>query len=265
MHPSRILVIACLLTSSTALAGGKKDLLKTIEQFEELSNNHDPAVFACYADDAVLTSTGESPFTAETQVITMTGAQIKANGAATMELARQKGEKTELVDMKVKPHEGGFLVSGTRRVLHKCYDDTTWTSHWKKGEDGQWRIVHETVTGHFFSQCEDAPSKAEQVNVVLAGMLASHLPMQIDEETVLSKITAKGDALIYTMDLPNVIAAEYELDVLTGNLTTLTHETVCADPRMQPIFAVDSSIVYHWVDGQGETLIDVPVDASTCQ
>lgn len=265
MHMSRWLLLAAVTTSSPALAGGKKDLLKTIEQLEEMSDNYDPAVFDIYDDDAVLTTTAESPFAAEPQVITMTGSQLKEGGAMFMEMAREKNEQTDLVDMVVKPHEGGFRVTGTRRVLHKCYDDSSYESVWKKNDEGQWRIVSENLAGHFFSQCEDAPSKAAQVNTTLAGMLAKHLPMQIDAETTLSKITAKGDILVYEMGLPNVSKADIDLDQITADLTTLTHDTVCGDPRMQPMFSVESSILYHWVDGQGEALIDVPVTAQTCQ
>ena len=177
--------MSLVLLLSTALAATPEDARSTFDRFVALSDAWDVAAGGFYAPDAKLVATRDDGTRQE-----MTGAQMVAMLPKAFEAEKKAGARYEFKEIQVSEESGGFRVRAHRVVHAKCVTDKTFNVLLAE-RDGSLKIVEESMGITSLSQCPPSEALSATMTALVAGV-EPHLPITLDEETVLTSVVPRG-------------------------------------------------------------------------
>jgi hypothetical protein len=159
----------------------------------------------------------------------------------------------------------GVRISAHRHSNLKCTDDPDFYLVVAKGPDGQLGVLEERSETWAISQCALGEGKtlAQRMDELIQAS-AEFMPMTLDEDTRLDRITRQGQQLHYAITLTRVAKGELDFEALGRDLREQERARLCVSPHLQAILEARGQIVYEYSTLAGERLIRFDFWPGTC-
>lgn len=261
-----LLLCIALVSSATA---DEEDFRTFFEEWVALEHAFDPAVVDQYADDAsihTLRRTGEGT----EQSMKLDGRKWKELLRSTLDLARQRGDRSEYSDVAVTVSDGGdrATIRATRYSAIKCFTDRAYYMVVERRDAGL-RIVEEYSESTAESLCEPSDRSDDLASMIEAVVRVANsqieLPILVDEETRLEAIRAVGEALEYQFTLVNYAAEELDREALAQNLQPGVVLQVCSQPSLKRLLDGGASTFFRYRGNDAEEVAAIRVTHADCQ
>ncbi len=240
-----------------AIAATPEDARRAFDDWATQSAQFNAAVADLYAADARFTLLRDGAPTK-----TLSGSQMRALVLQHMARAKAAHERSTFDQITVQAEGDGFRIQAQRVSTRQCAVDLDFQQLWTE-VDGALRIVEQQQGSVSISQC---PPSA----VLSAGMTAlvnditPHLPMQLDEATVLEAVTVDGRALRYSMKLATLASTKADPAMLYTEVAQRAMRGGCSDPTLRRLMEVEATVVYAYRFSDDQPLGELLLTAARC-
>jgi len=253
----------CLLVSSTAFSADKADFIDFFNEYQRLTSEFDVSVNDMYADDAKIMGVRKKPDGTE-ESMTIDGAQWKTIILASMERAKQVGDRSEYSDIVVDVTEDQAKISATRYSIVDCFHDSRFYMVVKTIANDQLQIVEQFMETAAQSSCEGSKMDLPEFLQSTVKMINEQLPAKIDPETQLVKTSADGSKLTYHYVLINHTSDTLTSEEATSKLQSIVIEQSCSSPNLRPILDQNGSLSYIYRGSDAEQIVKFDIDKTAC-
>ena len=259
------LLLVLSIHSARAEEPGKFDTFFT--EFETLNNQFDVAVADRYSDDAKITGIRIQPDGTEKSTV-FDGKKWKQLIRDLMGLAKERGDSSKYSNIKVNVNVDGETakITASRYSVLKCYQDDEYYLV-VKANDGRMEIIEEFSKGPQQSACENAPKEDDLALILRATVLAvsKKLPVMLDSDTKLEKISSEGKVLAYDYELVNFLSTEVDKVAFNAGLTTNLVKQACSTPSLKSIMEKGGTLSYRYNGKDKVQVAELRVDIGNCQ
>lgn len=257
------LLLALSIHPASAEEPGKFDTFFT--EFETLNNQFDVAVADRYSDEAKITGIRIQPDGTEKTTV-FDGKKWKQLIRDLMGLAKERGDSSKYSNVKVSVDGDTAKITASRYSALKCYQDDEYYLV-VKANDGRMEIVEEFSKGPQQSACENAPKEDDLALILRATVLAvsKKLPVMLDSDTKLEKISSEGKVLAYDYELVNFLSSEVDKVALNAGLTTTLVKQACSTPGLKSIMEKGGTLSYRYNGKDKVQVAELRIDIGNCQ
>ncbi len=259
-----ISALLVILISSVAQASEETAYLKFFEKYQTLSDNFDMAVSELYSDEAKITAIRKMPDGIE-QTMTVDGKRWKQMLIDTMELGKQRGDRSEFSDIKVLVQNNRAKVTANRYSTIKCFNDSRYYMTIEKGNNKELKIIEEFMESPLQSSCANSPK--DDISLVLQAtvkMINKQLPVMVDSDTQLEKTSSEGNKLIYHYVLVNYLSEELDAAALDQSIRPMVVQQTCTMTNLKPVVDQGGSISYRYSGKDQKQILEIVIDKSSC-
>lgn len=246
-----------LFLLGAALAATPDDARAAFDRFVALNAAWDPAQGELYAPDAQLVVNRDDGTRQE-----MTGAQMVALLPQAFAAEKKAGSRYTFEEIQVSEEAGGFRVRAHRVVHAKCVTDKAYTVLFAE-RDGALKVVEESMGITSLSQCAPSDALAATLQGLVAGV-TPHLPLALDEETVLVSVAPQGPALVYTLNLKALSPDGADKAALKQALAPGAVQGVCGTPEMRSVLQQKGAIRYDYTFSDGSLAARFDLHEAVC-
>lgn len=256
------LLLALSMTSARAEEPGKFDAF--FAEFETLNNQFDAAVADRYSDDAKITGIRvQADGTEKTTVFD--GKKWKQLIRDLMGLAKERGDSSKYSNVSIAIEGDTAKITASRYSALKCYQDDDYFLVVKAvGE--RLEIIEEFSKAPQQSACENAPKEDDLSLILRATVLAvsKQLPVMLDSDTKLEKISSEGRVLSYEYELVNFLSTEVDTVALNAGLTTTLVKQACSTPGLKTIMDKGGTLSYRYNGKDKRQVTELRIDIKNC-
>ena len=234
-------------------------------EFEALNNRFDIAVADRYSDDAKITGIRVQPDGTEKTTV-FDGKKWKQLIRDLMELAKERGDTSKYSNVKVTADGDTAKITASRYSALKCYQDNDYYLVVKAANEERMEIIEEFSKAPQQSACENAPKDDDLALILRATVLAvsKKLPVMLDSDTKLEKISSEGKVLSYDYELVNFLSTEVDKAGLNAGLTTALVKQACSTPGLKSIMEKGGTLSYRYNGKDKLPLTEVRIDIKNC-
>ncbi|GAB5453199.1 MAG: hypothetical protein Hals2KO_35270 [Halioglobus sp.] len=264
MNLRTISALLVVLFSSVAQALDESDYLEFFEKYQTLSDNFDTAVVELYSDTAEIKSVRKMSDGIE-QAMKIEGKKWKQMIIDTMDLAKQRGDKSEFSKIKVLVQNNRARITANRYSTIKCFNDIRYYMVIEKVNSKEFKIVEEFMESPLQSACADTTEN--DLSLVLQGsveMLNRQLPTMVDSDTKLERASSEGNTLIYHFVFVNYLSSELDAVALEQNLRPMVTQQTCTVPNFKPVIDQGGSVSYRYNGKDQKQILAIVIDKSSC-
>jgi hypothetical protein len=259
-----ISILLIILLSSVAQASDESDYLKFFEKYQALGGNFDTAVVELYSDTAEIKAIRKMPDGIE-QAMKVEGKKWKQMIIDSMEIGKQRGDRSEFSKVKVIVQKNRAKITANRYTTIKCFNDTQYYMIIEKQDNEDLKIVEEFMESPLQSACTNMPKN--DISLVLQGsvkMINKQLPIMVDSDTKLEKTSSEGNTLIYHYVLVNYLSTELDPVALEQNLRPMVAQQTCTMPSLKPVVDQGGSIAYRYNGKDQKQILAIVIDKRSC-
>lgn len=264
MNFKTIPILLIILLSSVCQASDDSDYLKFFEKYQTLGGNFDTAIVDLYSDAAEIKAIRKMPDGVE-QTIKIEGKKWKQMLIDSMELGKQRGDRSEFSMIEVIVQKNRAKITANRYATVKCFNDIKYYMVVEKGVNEELKIVEEFMESPLQSACTNTPKN--DISLVLQGsvkMINKQLPMMVDSDTKLEKTSSEGNTLIYHYVLVNYLSTEIDPVALEQSLRPMVTQQTCTLSNLKPVIDQGGSISYKYNGKDQKQLLTIVIDKSSC-
>ena len=253
-----------IILSSATHAADKSDYLNFFEKYQALGNSFDPAIGDLYSDEAKITAIRKMPDGIE-QTLKIEGGKWKQILVDSMELGKKRGDKSEFSKINISVETNRAKITANRYATVKCFNDSSYYMIIENTAHNELRIVEEFMESPLQSTCANTPKN--DIALVLqasAKMINKQLPLMVDSDTKLEKISAEGKTLIYHYVLVNFLSSELDAEALESNLKPATIQQTCTMSNMKPIIDQGGTVSYRYNGKDQKQVLEINIDKRSC-
>ncbi|MFK7996717.1 MAG: hypothetical protein AB8B87_21450 [Granulosicoccus sp.] len=262
MYKNLVLVF-CLVLPSISFPAEKADFLAFFEQYQRLSFEFDTSVVTMYADDAKIMGARKKADGTE-EKMTIDGTRWKTIIAASMDQAKQVGDRSEYRDVDIELTEGRGKITATRYSTVDCFTDERFYMVVEDAGDNKLQIIEQFMETPVKSLCENSEPDLPEFLQSTVKMINEQLPAVIDAETHLVKTSAEGSQLTYHYVLVNYTSMTLSTDDAAAKLEPLVIHQSCNSPNMRPILDQDGLITYIYRGADSVQIVKFDIDKTVC-
>lgn len=259
-----ILPLLLVLSSHSTKAeeSGKFDTF--FSEFETLNSQFDVAVADRYSDEAKITGIRIQADGTE-KTMEFDGKKWKQLIRDLMGLAKERGDSSKYSNVKVTVDGDTAKITASRYSILKCYQDDEYYLV-VKAKDERLEIIEEFSKGPQQSACENAPKEDDLVLILRATVLAvsKQLPVMLDSDTKLEKISSEGKVLTYDYELVNFLSTEVDKVGLDAGLTTTLVKQACSTPGLKSILEKGGTLSYRYSGKDKLRVTELRIDIKNC-
>ncbi len=260
------LAIGLALTTFSVSAGAaeEKDFAAFFNKYETLSGQYDITVAGLYSDQANILAVRVLPDGSE-QKMAIDGKKWKQLIVDSMDIAKQRGDSSKFSDVSFTRDGDGMKITASRYSAIKCFQDKDYYMILKEREDGQIEIVEEFTRSPQKSNCEKI-AENDLVLVLQATVKAvsKQLPVMLDSDTRLEKISSEGKVLTYQYELVNYASKDLDAIALMKAVKPMVIKQTCTTPNLKSIVDQGGTVSYLY-DGKDKVqVIEINVNKQNC-
>lgn len=250
--------VAVAAAAAPAEADSSKAARAFFDNYVALSERFDPAAADLYSDSARIRARRGSP-SGELRDLELTGKQWKELLVQALPTAKARGDISTFSDVSVSEQTGGVRVAARRYSTLKCRWDEAYFMVVAADAQGLLQIVEEYSEGALQSDCGVGEGKPlAQRTQEVADQVSPILPVQVDAETRLDKVTHGRTELAYNYTLN---AGDVDPETLRRLLEPQLEQRSCSDGGLSAIISAGGSVIYDYADAQGKSITRVVVKA----
>jgi hypothetical protein len=134
-----------------------------------------------------------------------------------------------------------------------------------KNENGDLQIVEEFIKSIAHSNCEEKADN--ELALMLEGTAKisnKQLPIMVDEDSKLERLSSNDNSLIYHYTLVNYDAAELDAEVLEQTLKPLVVKQLCTNLSLKPVLDKGGVIVFQYAGKDKVEILNLSVNGDSC-
>jgi len=262
MH-KKLIPLFCLLISPTAYSADEADFVEFFNEYQRLMSAFDVSVNNMYANDAKIMGVRKKPDGTE-ESMTIDGARWKSIILASMERAKQMGDRSEYSDIDFNVSGDKAKITATKYSIVNCFHDDRFYMVVKSTIDDKLQIVEQFMETPVQSSCEESNNDLPEFLQSTAKMINEQLPAKIDPETQLVKTSANGSKLTYHYILINHTSDTLSSDEATDKLQPIVVEQSCSSPNLRPILDQNGSLSYIYTGSDAKQIVKFDIDKTAC-
>lgn len=257
------LLLALSIPAARAEEPGKFDIF--FSEFETLNNQFDAKVAERYSDDAKITALRIQPDGTE-KVVVFDGKKWKQLIRDLMGLAKERGDSSNYSNVKIAVDGNTAKITASRYSALKCYLDNDYFLVVTSG-DQRMEIIEEFSKAPQQSACENAPQEDDLALIMRATVLAvsKQLPVMLDSDTKLEKISSEGKVLAYDYELVNFLSTEVDKLALNAGLTKTLVMQACSTSGLKSIMEKGGTLSYRYNGKDKLQVAQIQVDIKSCE
>ena len=256
------LLLALSIHSARAEEPGKFDTF--FAEFETLNQQFDAAVAERYSDEAKITGVRIQPDGTE-KTTEFDGKKWKQLIRDLMGLAKERGDSSKYSNVKIAVDGDTAKITASRYSALKCYQDDDYYLVVKASEE-RLEIIEEFSKAPQQSACENAPAEDDLSLILRATVLAvsKQLPVMLDNDTKLEKISSEGKVLSYDYELVNFLSTEVDTVALNAGLTTNLVKQACSTPGLKSIMEKGGTLSYRYNGKDKRQVAELRIGIKNC-
>lgn len=228
-----ILIFGLLCASSSFAINPDQEYMMFLKKYEELSNLNDAKEMDMYADDAKITMKGIASDGIE-RSMSMSGKKAKEFYLENMEIIKKIGSQIKFSNVTVVRGQNSTQIKASRYGNEKCYTDNDYYMVVTKKADKKLYITEEYLTIPQENLCKEGIKDDLSLQLSLyANVMQKNLPMQVDRETNLEKITAQDKELMFVFRFIHFTANDFSKEQWEINGVPQLIQNVCKDIPMK--------------------------------
>lgn len=233
-------------------------------EFETLNSQFDVAVADRYSDSAKITGIRIQADGTE-KTIVFDGKKWKQLIRDLMGLAKERGDSSKYSNVKVTADGDMAKITASRYSALKCYQDNDYYLV-VKAIDDRMEIIEEFSKSPQQSACENAPKEDDLALILRATVLAvsKQLPVMLDSDTKLEKISSEGAVLTYDYELVNFLSTEVDKVGLDAGLSTTLIKQACSTPGLKSIMEKGGTLSYRYSGKDKLRVTELRIDKKSC-
>jgi len=267
MLKKTLFILLCFTASAVVQADEQTSYKQFFEEYQRLVTEFDASLSTLYANDAKIMGVRKQADDEEASM-TIDGKRWKAIIQASMERAKNVGDRSDYSDIVIDVDGDSAKISATRYSQLRCFTDTRFYMVVSRNEEGELAIVEQLTESSEKSHCEKAETSATELSEFLQStveMINEQLPATIDAETQLIKTSAEGTNLVYHYVLLNYTSETLSSEEATSRLQPIVINQSCGSPNMRPILDQEGSISYIYKGSDAVQIAKLDVDISACK
>lgn len=264
MKLNSLLVAIFMLVTSITYANQESEYLDFFNRYQMLGDNFDIAVANLYSDDAEIIAVRTMPDGAE-QTLKVDGKKWKQMIIDSMEIGKQRGDKSEFSDVTISVKNNKARISASRYAFVKCFNDTRYYMIVSKNKNGELQILKESMESPRISKCDNTANN--DLALVLQGtakMTNKQLPIMVDDETKLERVSSEGNTLTYHYELVNYISTELDADALAHSIKPMVTQQTCSMAKLKSILYQGGSVSYQYNGKDKKPILIVNINNNSC-
>jgi len=258
-----LISVLFLLVSTSSFSADRADYLQFFEQYQRLSAQFDVSINDMYADDAKIMGARKKPDGTE-ESMTIDGVRWKSIISASMERAKQIGDRSEYSEVTIDINADKAKISAIRYSVVDCFSDNRFYMIVDSTDDGQLSIVEQFMETPTQSNCEGSQQDLPEFLQTTVKMINEQLPAKIDDETQLVRTTADGTKLTYHYVLINYTSKTLTTEEATAKLQPVVVQQSCSSPNLRPILDQNGSLSYIYTGSDATQIVKLDIDKSAC-
>lgn len=261
---SLFFILGLLSLPFGAIAATEEDYLRFFNDFQARAAAFDVSFVEHYTDEATIRTVRKMNDGSE-KTLSLPGKRWKALIRDSIDIARQRDDRSDFSEVKVELNEQGATIRAQRYSRVKCYQDTAYYMVVSPAADGQLQVVEEYMETLAVPAC--AQGKENDLSLVLQAAvehLRPQLPLELDHETRLVGVEARGKLLILNHELRNYSADTVKDNAFTSGLQPALEKQACEHASYQGILAQGGAIRFIYTGQDQKPLTTVTVEASAC-
>ncbi len=228
-----ILIFSLFCASSCFAIHPDQEYMEFLKRYEELANLNDAKEMDMYADDAKITIKGISSDGIE-RSMSMSGKKAKEFYLENMEIIKKIGSQIKFSNVKVVRGHNSTKINASRYSNEKCYTDNDYNMIVTKKADKKLYITEEYLTIPQENLCREGIKDDLALQLSLyANVMQKNLPMQVDRETNLEKITAQDKDLMFVFRFIHFTANDFSKEQWEISGVPQLIQNVCKDIPMK--------------------------------
>lgn len=234
------------------------------EQYDKLSKNYSTELKHLFSNEAKVSTTVYGDGT-ET-IYKVTGKKLKERLDDLLKYAQAQNNYDQFSQIQTqKIDQNTYKISATRYDLDKCYEDKSFNMTIKQQPNQTFQIIQLDDATIEFSKCttplkQDIPAKL-QIAAIAAN---KELPKQVDRVTVLEKVSAEQNTLIYYYKLDSAIDATlFTDDILMQYENFLTHSN-CESTLVKAELELGVALKHMLYDSNNQLILTHTVNQAAC-
>ncbi len=258
-----LIPVIFLLIASASQAADKAEFLAFFNDYQRLISEYDVSVNQMYADDAKIMGARKKPDGTE-ESMTIDGAKWKTIVLASMERAKNIGDRSEYSEIDIDVNGDEARISASRYSHVDCFHDDRFYMVVKATADGSLQIVEQFMETPAQSNCEESKTDLPKFLQTTVKMINQQLPAKIDAETQLVRTSADGNKLTYHYVLINYTSDTLTTDEATAKLSPVVVQQSCSSPNLRPILDQNGSLSYIYTGSDAAQIVKLDVDITAC-
>lgn len=256
-------IFFCTFTASV-FAAEENAYTEFFNRYDQLSSQYDPAVAGMYSDQAAIIAVRILSDGTEQKMV-LEGKKWKELVVDSMEIAKQRGDNSKFTDVAIVPEGEGMKVTASRYSATKCFQDKDYYMILKAREDGQIEITEEFARSPLKSNCEKVPEN--DLALVLQAtvkVIGKQLPVMLDSDTKLEKISSEGKVLTYQYELVNYASTGLDAIALMKSLKPMVTKQTCTVANMKTILDQGGTVSYVYLGNDKKQVIEINISKQSC-
>ena len=233
-------------------------------EYETLNKQFDVAVAKLYSDEAKVIGVRSMPDGTE-KTLSFDGKKWKQLIVDLMGVAKERGDTSKFTDINITEEGNTAKIRATRYSLIKCHEDKDYYMVVNTHEDGRIEIIEEFSKSPQLSKCKNAPK--DDLAVILQAtviMVSKQLPIMLDSDTRLEKISSEGNVLKYQFELVNYASTDLDPAALTAELKLSLIQQACTTTNLRSILEQGGMISYRYYGKDKLQVAEIKAQKDSC-
>jgi len=263
MKPMIGLIFLCL--AFQAHAAEENEFKAFFSEYETLDSQFDIALANLYSDEAKVIGVRLMPDASE-KTVTFDGKKWKQLIVDLMVVAKEAGDNNKFSNIAISENGDGAKITATRYSPRKCYEDKDYYMVVKRNAEGRIEIIEEFSKSPQQSKCENPTGDDLALTLqAISIRLGKQLPVMLDTDTRLEKISAEGHVLTYQYELVNFASGQLDAPALEAALKPSVVKLACATSNMKSIIDQGGTIFYRYNGNDKVQVVEILVNKESCK
>ncbi|MBW2712919.1 MAG: hypothetical protein JRC77_04130, partial [Deltaproteobacteria bacterium] len=182
-----------------------------------------------------------------------------------MDIAKKRGDQSKFSDIQITLDGVTAKIKASRYAVVKCFQDTRYYMLARKQSNGKIQIIEEFVESAVKSNCESRPEN-DLALLLEATVITMNkdLPIMVDSDTKLEKVSADGNEMKLHYELVNFISSDVDTDVFLSNMKPAIAGQSCATPSLRAVMDQGGTIAYLYNGNDKKEIATFSVGKDSC-
>lgn len=263
MTIKRAVVVLLMGLSGAVSAASEKDYRAFFDKYQKLNDQYSPAVGAMYRDDASITITQVQTDGIE-QSMKMEGHKLKELIGELMEVAEQRGDSSVYKNITITLQDGGAKIKADRYGELNCFDDSTYLMV-VSNKNNTLKIAEEYFETPYMTHCKaPKPGDLEALLKGVAKITNKELPIMLDSDTQLAKVSSEGSTLVYHYVLVNYSSDELDPFALEDLIAPNVKRQSCINTNSKGFLDKGATLSYRYESNNNKQMLVVDIKPDHC-